>query len=76
MALFLAGSLRRSGSAMAKNQENQGGPTRNPKDEPRRASRRVHNRAQAQSKPEGDDERRNREGVRPSRRTGSQSNAS
>lgn len=61
---------------MAKNRLNQGGPTRNPKDEPVKAKPRVHNRAQAQSKPEGDDERRNREGVKPSRRTGSESNAS
>ena len=63
---------------MAKDHENMGGPTVNPKDDTigDESERKNGNSAQSQSQPEGDDERRNREGAGESRRNGSQSNAS
>lgn len=64
---------------MAKDRENMGGPTVNRKDSPIEVDKEESlssNNAQSQSNPEGDDERRNREGAGKSRRSGSESNAS
>lgn len=63
---------------MAKDRENMGGPTNSPKDEPYESEQQKleGNAVQAQSKPEGDDERRNREDADKSNRNGSKSNAS
>ena len=62
---------------MAKDKDNMGGPTKNPNDpdtDGRENRGEQHaNSAQSQSSPEGDDERRNREGASSGKRTGTQS---